>query len=65
MGAAVEVDPHFPALPHAAEEMQSVPQAFSCAEVKSSPEQTPRHMRTSRVLQVITNTLLCYARYIE
>jgi len=35
MGAAVEVDPHFPALPHAAEEMQSVRKHFPAAEVKS------------------------------
>jgi CHAT domain-containing protein len=44
MGASVQVDPHFPALPHAAEEMQSVSKHFAATEVKSfsGPDATPR-----------------------
>ncbi len=35
MGAAAQTDPHFPVLPHAAEEMQSVSKHFAPAEVTS------------------------------
>jgi CHAT domain-containing protein len=44
MGAAVQADPHFPVLPHAPEEMQSVSKHFDAAEVKSfsGPDATPR-----------------------
>ncbi len=43
MGAAVPVDPRFPALPHAAEEMQSVSKHFAASDVKSfsGPDATP------------------------
>jgi CHAT domain-containing protein len=35
MGSAVQVDPHFQVLPHAAEEMQSVSKHFAATDVKS------------------------------